>query len=246
MSVKEFYLEPASWEKNRKQAAFKRSWFLKEKPSRQRLFEMQREMRYAKPPRLPVTLEPQKGQWLSGVIVKIKKNGVWISVGAPVDGFCHVKDLSTHYVQHPSHSVRLGQTVEACVKAYDGRLSLSLIPLENTVLEGKPVSEFEIDQQVEARVIRSSPYAFYCDIGANVPGYLHVADIGLLPQKKVGAKRVPIVAPQVNEFLQRPCWIKSIDVARNRIRLSTIPKELRDDPSIVPTLEAKFADDYYD
>ena len=48
--------------------------------------------------------------------------------------------------------------------------------------------------EVTGKIRSVMTYGAFVDVGARVPAYLHVADIGLLPRTKVGAARVPRLA----------------------------------------------------
>ena len=78
----------------------------------------------------------------------------------------------------------------------------------------------------------SRRYAAFVDVGAAVPAYLHVADIGLLPRTRVGAARVPRLKLEAPGQTIDACWVKAVDIARDRIRLTLLPPEDRDDSTL--------------
>ena len=132
-------------------------------------------------------------------------------------------------------ALRVGDEVDCCVKGADAAkrvLSLSLLQVEapEDAAGRAPVKAFAVDQLLEnVEVARVTEHAAFVDVGAAVPAYLHVADIGLLPRTKVGAARVPRLRLEKAGQVIDKCWVKSVDIARDRLRLSLVPPEERDD-----------------
>ena len=91
-----------------------------------------------------------------------------------------------------------------------------------------------MDERLEDVVVtRVTPHAGFVDVGARVPAYLHVADIGLLPRRKVGAARVPRLKLEAPGQSIQECWVKAVDVGRDRLRLTLVPPgPERDDPTL--------------
>lgn len=99
----------------------------------------------------------------------------------------------------------------------------------------KSLRDFSMDEVLrDVRIKRVTPYASFLDIGADVEGYLHVSDVGFKPRMKIGGYLERNLEAEV-DMLVDICWVKSIDLARNRIRLSIISPEER--------AEAEDADD---
>lgn len=247
--------EPDEWEKNRVAARERRLSFVEKRAQKRRsMIDAQRQFRrriVRKPAALPVTRTNfTQGEWLEGVVRKVRHNGAFVSVGGENEGFLHAKDVSdAEFVDDATRVLRPGDMVQVCVKAADGvSLSLSMIPLESTESylaehNDLQVDDFAVDSALEdVKIIRVTPFAAFVDIGCVVPAYLHVKDIGLLPQKRVGAKREPIIQPEPGLRIDR-CWVKSVDIARNRIRITSIPPELRDDPHINPPTKYRYEQD---
>ncbi|KAJ8605661.1 hypothetical protein CTAYLR_000172 [Chrysophaeum taylorii] len=206
------------------------------------MYRRQREKDRRRP--LPVTrslASISEGEWYEGIVQKTRENGAFVSIGAEVDGFVHAKDISdSEFVD--ARTLRRGEALSVCVKFVDVDrkvLSLSAIPYERTdaylsATNSKGLMDFAIDVKVHnATIIRTTKYAAFVDIGAKVPAYLHYADIGLEPRMRVGGPREPILQPRPGLQIDE-CWIKDIEFARHRVRITTIPPDLRDDPHINP------------
>lgn len=236
---------------NRQAARERRLSFVSQRAAKRRnMIDAQREMRRRttardkKPRALPLTrslASLRQGEWLEGVVRKTRTNGAFVTVGTEIDGFLHVKDLSeTKFVDDADVALKRGDQIKVCVKWADPAttsLALSMIPLERTdsylaARYSLTPADFTIDQHLEnATILRVTPFAAFLDVGCTVPAYLHVADIGLKPRTRIGAKREPIVSPQPGLTITS-CWVKSVDCERKRIRVTCIPPHLRDDPSI--------------
>lgn len=239
---------PPEWEENRKRARARRLSFVDERAKKrrslidaQRAFRQKQRAHSKKPPALDVTTslaDLQPGQWLDGVVRKTRPNGAFVTVGAETDGFLHAKDVSeTEFIEDCSRALQPGDRIRVCVKwATNSTLALSVVPLRQTHLAHNEldIRDFQVDQAIQdAVVVRCTPYAAFLDVGCTTPAYLHVADIGLKPRMRIGAPREPIISPRPGLTVPT-CWIKAIDLGRNRLRVTCIPPHLRDDPHIKP------------
>lgn len=246
---------------NRQAARERRLSFVSQRAEKRRsMIDAQRELRRRtmardkKPGPLPLTrplAALRRGEWLDGVVRKTRTNGAFVTVGTEIDGFLHVKDVSeTEFIADADDALNRGDHIQVCVKWVDpaaASLALSMIPLERTdsYLASRYSllpADFTVDQHLKnATIMRVTRYAAFLDVGCKVPGYLHVADIGLKPRTKIGAKREPIVSPRPGLTIAS-CWVKSVDFQRNRIRITCIPPHLRDDPSIKPPPKDRYFD----
>ena len=181
----------------------------------------------------------------------VKPHGAWVSIGSEVDGFVHCRDMSeTTFISDAKEALRVGDEVDCCIKGADATkrvLSLSLLPVESDEHAAKrlPVKDFAVDQQLtDVTVTRVTDFAAFVEIGAKVAGYLHVADIGLLPRTKVGVARVPRLKLEKPGQVIDACWVKSVDIARQRIRLTMLPPDVRDDFTLYGTRSAAKENSY--
>ena len=238
--------EPPEFEENRQAARKRRERFSpmdKKGDARRKLLDAQRAFKRsrAKPAYLPLVAEAAlenatTGAWFPGVVRSLKPHGAWVSIGSEVDGFVHCRDMSdSSFISDARDALRVGDEVDCCVKGADAAkrvLSLSLLQVEapEDAAGRAPVKAFAVDQLLEnVEVARVTEHAAFVDVGAAVPAYLHVADIGLLPRTKVGAARVPRLRLEKAGQVIDKCWVKSVDIARDRLRLSLVPPEERDD-----------------
>ena len=241
--------EPPEFEENRIKARKRQERFSpldKAGAARRLMLDAQRKMnerRRQRPAYLPLKPEASlenatAGQWFSGVVRNLKPHGAWVSIGAEVDGFVHCRDMSdTDFVSDSREVLRLGDEIDVCVKGADAAkrvLSLSMLQVEPIDETRRPVSTYSVDERLEdVAVTRVTPHAAFVDVGARVPAYLHVADIGLLPRRKVGAARVPRLKLEAPGQSIQECWVKAVDVGRDRLRLTLVPPgPERDDPTL--------------
>ena len=241
--------EPPEFEENRVKARKRQERFSpldKEGAARKLLLDAQREIKArqtARPAYLPLKPEASlsnatTGQWFSGVVRNLKPHGAWVSIGSEVDGFVHCRDMSDkEFVGESREVLRLGEDIEVCIKGADAEkrvLSLSLLPIEPVDKSRRPVNSYAVDELLEDVVVsRVTKHAGFVDVGCQVPAYLHVGDIGLLPRRKVGAARIPRLKLEAPGQTIPSCWVKAVDVGRDRLRLTLVPPgPERDDPTL--------------
>ena len=193
--------EPPEFEENRIKARKRQERFSpldKAGAARRLMLDAQRQMKERqrqRPAYLPLKPEASlenatAGQWFSGVVRNLKPHGAWVSIGAEVDGFVHCRDMSdTDFVSDSREVLRLGDGIEGCVKGADAAkrvLSLSMLQVE-PVDESRPISQWTSGRG--RRRTRVTPHAAFVDVGARVPAYLHVADIGSCRARRRRARR---------------------------------------------------------
>eukprot|EP00633_Aureoumbra_lagunensis_P002283 CAMPEP_0197290642 /NCGR_PEP_ID=MMETSP0890-20130614/8656_1 /TAXON_ID=44058 ORGANISM="Aureoumbra lagunensis, Strain CCMP1510" /NCGR_SAMPLE_ID=MMETSP0890 /ASSEMBLY_ACC=CAM_ASM_000533 /LENGTH=269 /DNA_ID=CAMNT_0042762769 /DNA_START=88 /DNA_END=898 /DNA_ORIENTATION=- len=239
-SISDSDLQPEEWRQNREAARARRLKHGRNAKieKRQALLAAQQEFRKQlrrKPEYKERCVELEQltvGDWFDGVVRKLRPHGAYVSIGTEIDGFVHVKDLrENEFVQRAEDVLFLGQEIRVCVKGVDPdtkRLSLSAVALDHTLTGDKAISSFTLNQRLtNVRIMRVTPYAAFVDVGAIIPAYLHVTDVGLLPRKRIGAPRVPRVQLQPGIIIPE-CWISYLDPESPRgLRISCLTPEER-------------------
>ncbi|KAJ1455958.1 hypothetical protein M885DRAFT_616782 [Pelagophyceae sp. CCMP2097] len=233
--------EPPQWEANREKARARSKKASQDVvgDKRRQMLDVQRGFRAKERAPAPAKLAKAAdaalaklsvGDWFDGVVRSTRPFGAWVTIGAEVDGFVHVKDISaTDFVSDAATALKKGDAVRVCVKqasVFPPKLSLSLIPVApESDAPPRPVGDYAVGERLEGALVqRMTPFAAFVDCGCEVQAYLHVVDIGLLPQMRIGAPREPRLRPEPGVVIEE-CWVKDIDVVRNRLRISLVPPE---------------------
>ncbi len=87
--------------------------------------------------------EIQKGQVVTGKIIRIEKFGAFLDIGAERPGMIHVSELANNYINSPTDVVQLGQEIQARVinvSSKKKQIDLSVKALEEKI---------EVPKQIE-------------------------------------------------------------------------------------------------
>lgn len=87
----------------------------------------------------------QRGTIATGVIEKIVPYGVFVKINDDLSGLVHISEICNKFISTPKEVVKLGQTVSVkIIDIKDGKLSLSMKALEETVSEKDETSKEHI------------------------------------------------------------------------------------------------------
>ncbi len=153
------------------------------------------------------------GQNVSGQVTNITDFGVFVDLGG-VEGLIHISELSWGRVAHPSHIVKLGQTVEALVMdvaAERCRVALSLKRLTDNpwLLVGR---DYAVDQVLPATITAVLSYGAFAKLDIGVEGLIHSSEIPLEDGRAV--KDI------LHEGQRIDVRILHVDASRQRLGLS--------------------------
>jgi small subunit ribosomal protein S1 len=122
----------------------------------------------------------QPGEIVSGEVTNITDFGVFIDLGG-VEGLIHISELSWGRVVHPSHIVKLGQTLQ--VQVIDilperCRIALSLKRLQSNPWETVH-QRYAVNDIVPATVTSVVSYGVFARLEEGLEGLVHVSEMTL-------------------------------------------------------------------
>jgi small subunit ribosomal protein S1 len=157
----------------------------------------------------------EKGQRVTGKVVRLADFGAFIEIAPGVDGLIHLSEMSwTKRIRKPSDILKVDELVEAVVleiKASDKRISLGL-----KQALGNPWDEvdtkFAPGTQVEAPITNLAQFGAFMDLGDGIEGMIHVGDI--TREKRIQHPKELLNAGQVVKAV-----VLEVDKEKRRIRL---------------------------
>ena len=171
-------------------------------------------------------VELKDGQLITGVVVKIDRDGVLLDVGYKTEGVIPTRELAIKNDVNPHDVVKLGESIEALILTLEdkeGRLVLSKKRAQYEKAWADIEKKKEDDGVVHGTVIEVVKGGLIVDIGLR----------GFLPASLVELRRVRDLAP----YMGQPIDAKIIELDRNRNNvvlsrrafLEENQKETRDD-----------------
>ncbi|NLG29441.1 MAG: S1 RNA-binding domain-containing protein [Chloroflexi bacterium] len=98
----------------------------------------------AEPESRPALKGLDKGQLMTGKVVRLADFGAFVDIDAGTDGLLHVSQLSSDFVRHPSEVLKVGQEVQVRVLEVDQRrrrISLTMKEVSEDDAAEMPVSD---------------------------------------------------------------------------------------------------------
>ncbi|MFZ4111586.1 MAG: 30S ribosomal protein S1 [Ilumatobacteraceae bacterium] len=171
-------------------------------------------------------VELKDGQLITGIVVKIDRDGVLLDVGYKTEGVIPTRELAIKNDVNPHDVVKLGESIEALILTLEdkeGRLVLSKKRAQYEKAWADIEKKKEEDGVVHGTVIEVVKGGLIVDIGLR----------GFLPASLVELRRVRDLAP----YMGQPIDAKIIELDRNRNNvvlsrrafLEENQKETRDD-----------------
>ncbi|MEI6198766.1 MAG: 30S ribosomal protein S1 [Actinomycetota bacterium] len=171
-------------------------------------------------------VELKDGQLVTGIVVKIDRDGVLLDVGYKTEGVIPTRELAIKNDVNPHDVVKLGESIEALILTLEdkeGRLVLSKKRAQYEKAWADIEKKKEEDGVVHGTVIEVVKGGLIVDIGLR----------GFLPASLVELRRVRDLAP----YMGQPIDAKIIELDRNRNNvvlsrrafLEENQKETRDD-----------------
>ena len=150
-------------------------------------------------------VELKDGQLITGVVVKIDRDGVLLDVGYKTEGVIPTRELAIKNDVNPHDVVKLGESIEALILTLEdkeGRLVLSKKRAQYEKAWADIEKKKEEDGVVHGTVIEVVKGGLIVDIGLR----------GFLPASLVELRRVRDLAP----YMGQPIDAKIIELDRNR------------------------------
>lgn len=150
------------------------------------------------------------GEPVEGKVTSVTDFGAFVDVGG-VEGLVHLSQLSRQRVESPSDAVQVGQDVKVKVLKIEkggDRISLSMKALEPDPWKTAD-DKFGIGETFTGRVVRSSDFGLFVDVGEGIEGLLHSS------QLEIGKSLSDY--PEGSELTG---WVRDVDAGRRRLSLS--------------------------
>jgi ribosomal protein S1 len=158
--------------------------------------------------------EVEEGDMYKGIVTTIVPFGAFVEIAVPVgesdqtvsvEGLVHVSEISWAKVHHPSEMLSEGDKVKVVVLGSDdNKLAFSM----RRALEDpwtKVVDEFDVDDRVTGKVVRTSDFGVFVELKPGVEGLIHITKI---PPGSSFAKGDSV-----------SCYIEDINIDERRIGL---------------------------
>lgn len=119
-----------------------------------------------------------EGATVQGTVKNITDYGAFIDLGG-VDGLVHLTDMSWGKVTHPSHVLKIGDTVTVKVLKYnkeDGKISLGI--KQTTVDPWLGIGAvFAPGARVKGNVVNLTDYGAFVEIAPGIEGLVHISEM---------------------------------------------------------------------
>ena len=148
-----------------------------------------------------------------GVVKSLTNYGAFVDIGG-VDGMIHISELSWSRVRHPSDVLNPGDKVSVYVISFDKekkKISLGYRRKEDNPWL-KFVSNYNIGDIVEAKVLKFMPFGAFAEIIPGVDGLIHISQIA--------NQRIAKPDDVLTEGEQVKVKITDIDTEKKKVSLS--------------------------
>lgn len=173
----------------------------------------------------------EKGQTLSGEVVRMQPFGAFVRLAPGVDGLLHVSAIkASERVNHPNEHLKEGETIEVQVEKVElGKKRIGLCTPEVYKARHTPIEGVEVGGNVKGKVTKIEKFGVFLEIKEGV--------VGLIPNVEMGTDRGTDHSKRFPVGTEIEVKVLEVDMARKRIRLSR--KALTDDSERGAYLEYK-------
>jgi (E)-4-hydroxy-3-methyl-but-2-enyl pyrophosphate reductase len=157
--------------------------------------------------------EIEVGKRYTGTVKSLTSYGAFVDIGG-VDGMVHVSEMSWQRVRLPADVVKVGDSVEVIVIAFDPerkRISLSLRKPEDNPWS-KFMENYKTGDVIKAKVVKLIPFGAFAEIIPGVDGLVHISQIANY--------RVANPGDVLSEGQEINCVITSVDNEKQKVWLS--------------------------
>lgn len=173
----------------------------------------------------------EKGQSLTGEVVRMQPFGAFVRLAAGVDGLLHVSAIkATERVGHPNEVLKEGESIEVQVEKIElDKKRIALCTPEVYAARHTPIEGVEVGANIKGKVTKIEKFGVFLEIKEGV--------VGLIPNVEMGTDRGTDHSKRFPVGTEIEVKILEVDSARKRIRLSR--KALTDDSERGAYLEYK-------
>ncbi len=116
------------------------------------------------------------GDVVEGVVTGVVDFGIFVNAEG-IEGLIHISEIAWDRVEHPAKYVKVGDKVKAKIIAIDNdKLSLSLKQLQPDPW-AKEVAKLKVDDLIEGKVTRITPFGAFVRVAPAVEALVHVAEL---------------------------------------------------------------------
>ena len=157
------------------------------------------------------------GDKLTARITGVMKFGLFVDLGAGLDGLVHISEVAWERIQNLEERFKVGEDVEVMVlSVVGGRVSLSIKRLlPNTWVEA--VGQYEVGKWVPGTVTRVTPYGAFVKLSDQIDGLAHISQ---LSEERISSPSDVLETGKEYQFR-----IMSIEPETHRVGLSMLAED---------------------
>jgi small subunit ribosomal protein S1 len=114
------------------------------------------------------------GDKVKAKVMRIAPFGAFVDIGATSDALLHISQICDDFISDPSEKLEEDQELDVTIVSVD--TEQERIGVSCKEITGKPLSEFDVGQDVEATVKKITSFGAFCDIGAMSDALLHISE----------------------------------------------------------------------
>ena len=171
------------------------------------------------------------GEVREGTVSSVVSFGAFVDLGG-MDGLIHVSELSWKHVDHPGSVVAVGDPVKVQVLDVDFSRERSSLALKAT--QADPRQEFaeghSVGQLVYGRVTKLVQFGAFVQVGDGIEGLVHISEMSTHH----------VDSPEQVVTPGEELWVKIIDLALARRRISLSIKQAAEGGELAPEYSEHF------
>jgi small subunit ribosomal protein S1 len=164
----------------------------------------------------------KEGQEVTGIVKNLTDYGAFIDLGG-IDGLLHITDISWKRVKHPSHVVKVGETVVTKVLNFDReklRVSLGLKQMSDDPWVGI-TGKYPVKTRLAGKVTNITDYGCFVEIQDGIEGLVHMSELDWKNKNLHPSKIV-----QENDEVE----VMVLEISEEKRRISLGIKQCKENP----------------
>ncbi len=157
--------------------------------------------------------EIEVGKHYTGVVKSLTSYGAFVDIGG-VDGMVHVSELSWNHIKNPAEVVKVGDTIEVFVIAFDPEKKKISLGYKTEATNPWTIftNEYHVGDVVKVKVVKLMTFGAFAEIIPGVDGLIHISQIA---DRRIGKPE-----DVLSEGQEVEAKIIDIDLEHKRISLS--------------------------
>ena len=122
--------------------------------------------------------EIEVGKHYTGTVKSLTSYGAFVDIGG-VDGMVHISELSWSRIKHPSEVVKVGDTVDVYVIAFDKDKKKISLGMKDHSQDPWTVftSTYQVGDVANVRIVKLMTFGAFAEIVPGVDGLIHISQI---------------------------------------------------------------------